>query len=170
MPGSRVPNEFFRNQDVSPSSRLCLSFCRSQRGWPVSRGRSYIIHPPAEGRREGVVAGWWRKKSCRAKTIISARAKRAERLLRSVYFASLALSRSFFLYTFTSLSPYIYISSRSFRSCGKWWEQRKRGFRRETSSDSLFVRFSGDRERSSLMRTMQRASLTEVGSSGGVVS
>lgn len=51
---AHVHKEFFRNQDVSPSPRLFFSFYFSHRGWPVSRGRSYIIHP--RGVATGVVA------------------------------------------------------------------------------------------------------------------
>lgn len=51
---AHVHEEFFRNQDVSPSPRLFFSFYFSHRGWPVSRGRSYIIHP--RGVATGVVA------------------------------------------------------------------------------------------------------------------
>lgn len=58
---AHVHKEFFRNRDVSPSPRLFFSFCLfplslllPHWGWPVSRGRSYIIHP--RGWLLGVVA------------------------------------------------------------------------------------------------------------------
>lgn len=82
---AHVHKEFFRNQDVSPSPRLFFSFCLLLRGVASVSG-AVIYHPPP-----GVATGGGGKKSCRAKTIISARAK-------------LELS-SFSLSFFLSLSP-----------------------------------------------------------------
>lgn len=90
---AHVHKEFFRNQDVSPSPRLFFSFSASSPLPPSPLGvasvsGAVIYHPPP-----GVATGGGGKKSCRAKTIISARAKRA---LLSLF--------SFFSFSFSSPS------------------------------------------------------------------